>query len=268
LALLTTHFTFISVDSWVKLFETFPYDYFENIFTAAAMKGESSIVKHLLVILNKLFIHDPGAYGPFVMNQIEQLPTYLNPLNLSALKEHVNAKEILRTVLEIENRQPNGNAIWIKKTTSAFTQALTREYVNDVLMVVLQESGKKTELAQQLIAVCKDDLMSRVNNLPIPPPDWSRPVPQSSGGHIKVWSILSDFLKSPDQKVFDYKSIQSNRSEMEYIIKHETIDLKMETIRKGSPHTLRLTKTQDTYLRELAKWKEDVEWLKKSETWL
>jgi hypothetical protein len=107
--------------------------------------------------------------------------------------------------------------------------------------------------------------MRRVHNQPIPPSNWSRPVPESPGGQIKVWKILSDFLKSPDQNVFDYKSQQATRTEMEYLIRRETMDLKMETIRKGSPHTLRLTKTQDAYLRELAIWREDVEWLKKSE---
>ena len=50
---------------------------------------------------------------------------------------------------------------------------------------------------------------------------------------------------------------------MEYAIKSVTIDLKMETIRKGSPHTLRLTKTQAAYERSLKKWEVDVELLKR-----
>ncbi len=50
---------------------------------------------------------------------------------------------------------------------------------------------------------------------------------------------------------------------MESAIINVTIDLRTETIRKGSPHTLRLIKTQDAYERELAKWKTDVDLLKK-----
>lgn len=264
---LTDHFTHISTESWIKLFETFPCNHFESIFAAVAKKEESLIIKHLVVILNKLLFHNIGLYGKFVMGQVEQLPTYLNALNLSALKEHVNTKEILRNVLEINNRKPKDNTTWIKNTTAAFTKALSREYVNDVLMVVLLEFSNKTELARQIMVVCKDDLKRRVHNQPIPPLNWSRPVPKGVGGKLKVWNILSDFLKSPDQKVFDYKSIQADRTEMEYIIRHETINLKMETIRKGSPHILRLIKTQDAYLRAMDKWKADVEWLNKLENW-
>lgn len=33
---------------------------------------------------------------------------------------------------------------------------------------------------------------------------------------------------------------------MEYVIEDEIVDLKMETIKEGSPHTLRLIKTQAT----------------------
>jgi hypothetical protein len=45
---------------------------------------------------------------------------------------------------------------------------------------------------------------------------------------------------------------------MENAISRVTIDLKMETIRKGSPHTLRLTKNQANYQREMVLWNKDV----------
>ncbi|MCF8251474.1 MAG: hypothetical protein K9J37_16290, partial [Saprospiraceae bacterium] len=41
-------------------------------------------------------------------------------------------------------------------------------------------------------------------------------------------------------------------------IGRETIDLSMETVRKGSPHTLKLTKTQAAYLLALKHWEEDM----------
>jgi hypothetical protein len=115
----------------------------------------------------------------------------------------------------------------------------------------------------EIIAVCKQDLTSRVNNKPAPPADWSRPLPQSSGNYKKVWALLADFLQSPTQQVFDYRKPQAERSEMENAIGNVTIDIKTETIRKGSPHTLRLIKTQDAYERSLANWETDVMLLKK-----
>jgi hypothetical protein len=47
---------------------------------------------------------------------------------------------------------------------------------------------------------------------------------------------------------------------MEAAIKRVTINLKIETIRKGSPHTLRITKTQAAY-EKFAEWKKDAELL-------
>ena len=46
----------------------------------------------------------------------------------------------------------------------------------------------------------------------------------------------------------------------------EPIDLKMETIRKGTPHTLRLTKTLDAYEKARKEWKEDLALLGRLQT--
>jgi hypothetical protein len=78
----------------------------------------------------------------------------------------------------------------------------------------------------------------------------------------KVWALLQDFLDSPTLQTFDYKKTQTERTEMENAIINVTIDLRTETIRIGSPHTLRLIKTQSAYERELAKWEKDVLLLK------
>ena len=41
-------------------------------------------------------------------------------------------------------------------------------------------------------------------------------------------------------------------------ISWEGLDLKMETIKKGSPYTLKLTKTQAAYEKALREWQEDL----------
>ena len=48
-------------------------------------------------------------------------------------------------------------------------------------------------------------------------------------------------------------------------VSNSKIDLRTETIKKGSPHTLRLTKTRASYLRLFKKWEEDVEYLERLE---
>lgn len=50
---------------------------------------------------------------------------------------------------------------------------------------------------------------------------------------------------------------------MEDIIENVVIDLKYETIRKKSSYTLRITKTQETYKKELKAWYEDMKLLER-----
>jgi hypothetical protein len=77
------------------------------------------------------------------------------------------------------------------------------------------------------------------------------------------WKLLAEFLQSPVLQVYDYRKNQQERDLLENAIRHVDIDLATETIKKGSPHTLRLTKTQATYQRQLKQWNEDAALLKK-----
>ncbi len=79
----------------------------------------------------------------------------------------------------------------------------------------------------------------------------------------EIWEILHPFLSSPTQQVFEYRKSEQYRSEMERAIRYQEMDLKMETIKKGTPHTLKITKTQAAYERALKEWKEDVALLKR-----
>ncbi|HWK03813.1 MAG TPA: 2OG-Fe(II) oxygenase [Puia sp.] len=264
---LTNHFTHIPVDKWINLFEKYSTDHFEDVFSAAADRGKTAIINHLIAILTKLRAWKFPTYKTFLANQTEKLPAYLKALKLTASSEKEAVRNILRNLLQMDIGETNNNAAWLKETTDAFTKPLTKDYVNEVLVAEILESEKKSDLAKQILAICKGNLKRRVQDRPKPPTDWARSLPKSAGGYKEVWDILADFLKSPTLQVFEYQALQTNRKEMEHAIRNVTIDIKMETIRKGSPHSLRLTKTQDAYLKELAKWKKDVELLKKAEAW-
>jgi hypothetical protein len=264
---LADHFTRISVEKWIKLFETYPAACFENIFPVAANRGKAPAIRHLLCILTKPATHSIPSYKAFAAKQTEQVPDYLAALNLSAQGGKETAKDILRSLLQTDTRKVSDGLAWLKRTAEALTKDLTREYVNDVLVAEILAYGKKTNLAKRIMEICKADLERRVQAPPKPPADWSRPVPKNAGGYKEVWNILADFLRSPTQQILDYQSLQAKRKDMEHAIRSVTIDIEMETIRKGSPHTLRLIKTQDAYQRELAKWKKDAELLKKVAVW-
>lgn len=96
----------------------------------------------------------------------------------------------------------------------------------------------------------------------MPPIDWKRDVPDTKND-IEIWHILKPFLESADTQVFEYRKAQLYRSQMESAIARVTIDLKMETIKKSSPHVLKITKTQAAYERALKNWQEDMAILEK-----
>ncbi|MFV8326045.1 hypothetical protein [Flavobacterium sp. ZS1P14] len=253
-------FALISVENWSKLFETYQTDNFKEIFATVAKKGKIRDTNHLLTILKALLLHN-DTHETFVINQIDQIPSYLLTLQLSEQKEKAITKAILKNILDLDSYK-TADSSWIKNTTHSFTRVLNREFVNTVLVSVVLESGNPSRLAKQIMTICKEDLRSRIENKPQPPADWSRPVPQTNN---KVWAILKPFLESPDEQTFNYKKIQADRTEMENAIRHVIIDLKMETIKKGSPHILRITKTEAAYQIKLSKWMSDVALLKETE---
>ena len=58
--------------------------------------------------------------------------------------------------------------------------------------------------------------------------------------------MLADFMQSATEEILIIEN-QAERTLVENAIRNTTVDLAMETIRKGSPHTLRLMKTQASY---------------------
>jgi len=72
-------------------------------------------------------------------------------------------------------------------------------------------------------------------------------------------------MQSPTEQVFEYRRVQKERDDMMYAIKNSNADLRTETIKKGSPHTLLITKTHDTYLAQMKIWNHDGMVLEKLE---
>ncbi|EHQ24500.1 2OG-Fe(II) oxygenase [Mucilaginibacter paludis] len=256
--ILTNNFSQIAVEAWLKLFELYTASCFEPVFAEAGAMGQSAIVRHWLAILNSL--PETGRYEAFVMGQAERIPGNIKALNLPNKDGQTVIKDILRNVLTL-SKLKDGDNTWLKNTIEAFTRVLTRNYVNKILVEVLLEWGAGLPLAKQMMAVCKEHLVYRVDHKPQPPADWSRAVPSVSN-YKKQWALLADFLQSPTQQIFDYQRVQAERDLMEDAIRAVTIDLDMETIKKGSPHTLRITKNQNAYEAVLADWKADVALLK------
>ncbi|HTE23631.1 2OG-Fe(II) oxygenase [Flavitalea sp.] len=264
--MLVDHFNQVSVASWIKLLGKYPSGCFESIFTGAGERAEAGILHHLLAVLRGI-INTGKTYSAFVLARLNKLPSYLEALNLTETNIKQAAQKTLRETL-ILSKLKAADDPWFENTNKAFTRKLNRSYVNDVLLKVILESKEKTRLGGMILKICITDLERRVGKKPAPPSDWTRAVPAHANHDKKCWEILAPFLLSPVQQVFDYRKAQAERSDMEHAITRVTVDLKMETIRIGSPHTLRIKKTQAAYETKLAEWKKDVELLKKAGSFL
>jgi hypothetical protein len=254
--LLQDHFLKIDAESWTKLAESYPSKYLEKLFQQIAADADVRTMAHLMAILNVLSAKI--ACSGLVASLLKALPEYLKTLNKKG-KPVVTAKS-LQNILILENRMPQDET-WVKTVVSILTSHKERNYTNTVLAPETT-SLKNTPLAHEILMVCRDDLQNRVNNKPQPPDDWSRPVPDDPL-HARQWRLLTTFMQSPDIQVFDYRKNQSERHELEHAIKSVEADLKTETIKKGSPHTLRITKTQDAYKKQMKQWNEDGALLEK-----
>lgn len=264
--LLTTVFKNIHVTNWTALLQRFEPKIFTPIFERVANRNDVYCINHVLEILKSLCSGPASSLDTFLQRHIHHIPTYLENIRLSKLKdenryvEDKNATRkntiiaILKKVIELsQNKEKDTD--WINRTVEIITKSLPRNYVNNVLIIILQ--NKKGILAKKIEHICVMNLTKRTAVKPAPPSNWKRNLPNTKSD-VEVWHILKPFLESADTQVFEYRKAQSYRSQMESAIARVTIDLKMETIKKSSPHVLKITKTQAAYELSLKNWQEDV----------
>ncbi|MEX1193044.1 MAG: 2OG-Fe(II) oxygenase [Brumimicrobium sp.] len=130
------------------------------------------------------------------------------------------------------------------------------KYIHKTLAPILVEEKNTSKLSLNWVSFCKGYLKERVNTKPEPPADWVRELPKTND-HTEVWEMLEDFMNSPEQQVYEYRRGKEYRQLFESAILNAKVDLKTETIKKGSPHTLKIIKTQDSYENKLRTWKKD-----------
>lgn len=249
---LINYFSNISTDKWIELLTRFSTVPFDDVVLVDAIMKNSKNLNHLLTILNRF---NKTKFSKLSEKVLQKLPDSLADFNFL---EHKNTilKSLLSNCIQIAQHKEK-DSVWIESVAQCITQNLDRDFVNDYLIdTILVNNLKDNVLGSATLTIAKKHLENRVANKPQIPENWSRAVPQKTS-YTKVWAILNDFLQSPTEQLFDFKSLQANRSEMESAIRNVTIDLDLETIRKGSPHTLRLTKNTNAYKVELKKWEQD-----------
>lgn len=251
--LLKRYFQQIQPDYWVKLVETYPSKHFDLLFRQIGQQGNVSHLHHLLEILIELT--NMSNSKNLLASQIEALPEYFSNAAQRQEKPLVNGTA-LTILFNIEKLLPQQKE-WVDRMVALLCENNERKYINEVLVPVVLNPELCTSFSKALLSFTKKNLQYRVDNKPQPPANWSRPVPKKQK-NLRIWKLLESFLESPVEQVFDFRKNKQERTEMEDAIADATVDLRTETIRKGSPYTLRLFKTEDAYDKQIREWYEDV----------
>ena len=255
-----SYFKQIDAEHWQKLIAFNSAETTVKIFELITQNITLPVLTHLLSVVRSLFA--VGQYGAFITAQIAKLPHFLSETakNQGDERPPINP-DILRNVFYLEQHIPQDEA-WVNNMATIITGYNQRNYINNILTPAIIALPVLTPIAFKAVLACKQYVELSVNNKPQPPTDWSRQVPVTTGDK-EQWQVLKEFLESPQQQVFDYRKNQNERNDMEHAISRMVVDLKTETIRKGSPHTLRITKTQAAYNRQMKDWNEDIMLLEK-----
>jgi hypothetical protein len=247
------YFDKIDVDNWVKLFKFLPSHITSTIFEKITHNITLPVLEKLLAVLRALATTN-GELHHFAIEQTVQLTDCFKAVYAKTQKR-IKAAALTDLFWIEKNLHPAED--WVKKMIVILTANPQRQYIHNVLVPQLLIVKEKSGFTEKLFYFYKEYLQERVNNQPQPPANWSRHLPDTTNNK-KEWQLLKAFLESPDEKIFDYRKNQSERIILEEAIKRVVVDLKTETIKKGSPHILRIIKTEAAYHRQMKDWKEDL----------
>ncbi len=244
-------FTLIDADHWTKLLSNLQVRESKKILKSATENMTKPVLEKIIDII-KVAV-DSAHLKPTALEQMHQLPGYLQAI--TAEGKHGIAVPALKELFWIAHHFPD--EFPAKAAAESLTTGMRKTYARDVLVPQVLATKLRSGFVELLIATCSAFMKELVHNKPEPPTDWRRPLPETKS-YGEQWEILKPFMESPDDMRFDFCRKLNERTAMSEAIRKVTVDLKTETIRKGSPHTLRITKTQDSYVVARREWEGDV----------
>ncbi|UZO82378.1 hypothetical protein NBT05_07860 [Aquimarina sp. ERC-38] len=259
-------FDTIGAENWMALIEKYQLSIFKNIFISAGNSSNLYKIGVLLSVLKKLALEETEE-DLELLELIDNIPNYISTNNIHVVKDsylYYGDRSVGRTEvalflildLVVLSNFKDEDKNWVLNVQEQITKSLSRKYLNKVLVPALLESKNRSSLFYKLLDRCKQELLNNTKEKPQPPENWIRKVPKTEN-HTKVWEMLTPFLNSPIDFVYEYRANQQLREGVENALGSVTIDLKTETIKKGSPYTLKITKTQQEYKRLLKQWNKD-----------
>ena len=155
------------------------------------------------------------------------------------------------------------SALWlagdVETCNKAVSFAIERLPIDEVLVpaaVTLAAHAKDQPGWSSLRGACAAHLSKRASEPLVAPADFARPCTWA----CKCEDCLAarKFLADPKRESWSLKAIQNTRDHVSSCIQSAGADLDLQTIKKGSPHTLQCTKNTRSYERRVAQRKEDL----------
>ena len=121
---------------------------------------------------------------------------------------------------------------------------------------------KEHSLAPAILAAAIAQLAAEIARPILPYADQRRPTPAKTSSDPLIHALLL-FMADPITSRHEIRRVQAERSRVEdYVNRHE-LDLDLQTLRKGSPHTLVCRKNDQSYHRSLKQRSSDEKLLEK-----
>ena len=145
--------------------------------------------------------------------------------------------------------------------TAAHILAWPRHFGMDRILVpavklLLQRQHQSGTAFDALRTACITHLDTRIAQPLEAPQNWGRP--SAIGCKCQHCTGLSEFLADPVRDTWTLRAAQQVRSHVENEINRASADVDMQTLRKGSPHSLICTKNQASYQRRVTQRKQDL----------
>ncbi len=260
----------IDTDCWQKILEFLPENTCRELFVKFTQEMKQKTIEKLSEMICSMKMNSKTNH--LALEQIKMLPDYFEKLknpalpsatlaNLMKIETEIDSLNAIELFIENDQIESDKNQ-WVERIYNAIVKALKWEYIHDIFTPHLLEHKNPSILKDKFLHFCQTYLQKRVNSKPQYPGDWKRSIPEKPKDKA-MWSILKNFMDSAVEEIFDFKKPQSDRTRMENAILNEKVDLKTETIRNGSPHILRIIKTQKSYEIHLSNWNKDVTLLNK-----
>lgn len=255
--ILTNKFEQIDTDKWLELLANLPFQNKNEIISKAIERKSGHVAEKYLSILNAGLRNKMG--DEILVNHLKKLiETYSTVFDMDLKIETNQSKSniVEQTMVILADLGSNElEAVFFQE----IMPHINRNFIHQIAypaFVNLKEN--KFAISKKLGSICLKRLEERISDKPKTPENWTRSIPKANK-QGEIWDILIPFLKSATLEKIEYKKAQAYREQMLDAIRNENLDLHTQTIKKGTPHTLLITKTFASFEKALKYWNEDCE---------